>query len=711
MWTTIAGKDFTNYIPMETLNFQQSIGDPAPSFSFDVRDDGSNFTFHFGDEIIVWNEHAPPQGTITGHIVAATPAHNLVQLPDQSGSSGGKWTTTGALSIFTSFPGLFPNTVFSNTTYTNPNNFEYVTAITPSGYIHAGQQYMFSVYATISTPLVNAQAVVQMQFQDGAGNLLGSPVTSTFASTTNNAQQRVNISATAPSNAAYCQVWFGGQATTSGTNSGTINWGTPQLEPMYFTGQGINYPTPDCNIYQADCASMPDGTTSRAVRLFSGYIELPKREYIGPNRIWHIQCAGPGKLLENGLINATFTSQYDSQVLTTVINTYFAGQISIAAANTVSPSPLVQGAFLSSISYSDNTLREVLNGLSDASGYVFFLDPYYRLSYQPQISSNATFALSDSPDNMTSFSYYEYTYEEDGTQVKRRVKINGGKFLGNKQDPFNGDGSTKQFSLTYIPSHITSLTVGGTAQRVGVFGRDNSKLGTTYDVLLNKQAQYILFNSAPAIGTNNVVVTYAYEAPVTTQTTMQTSGVIIPAYALPLFDAKVNDTNIVDLATATTRGLAEIVKNGNPLVVINCKSQQFAPAGTAIFFTSTPDNIIKQPYVIQQVTGTMLGNNELLAPYNEFSYTLGAYQPTLHDHIRNAHKALNRSSTVANVTAAQQIDIVAMESVSYYDRVQATPQTQYAVGVYGTGRYGQCSYGGMTGTYGTARYGVSTIYG
>ena len=710
MWTTIAGKDYTNVIPMETLNLQQSIGDPAPSFSFDVRDDGSNLLFHFGDEVIVWNEHAPAQGTITGHIVPATPAHNLVQLPDQSGSSGGKWATTGALSIFTSFPGLFPNTVFSNTTYTNPNNFEYVTAITPVGYIHAGQKYMFSVYATISTPLTNALAVIQMQFQDGSGTLIGSPITSTFSSTTTNAQQRISISATAPSNAAYCQVWLGGQALVSGTNSGTINWGTPQLEPMYFTAQGISYPTPDCNIYQADCASMPDGTVSRAVRLFSGYIEVPEREYIGPNRTWHIQCAGPGKLLENGLINATYTNQYDSQVLMSVINTYFSGQIAINAANTVSPAPLVQGAFLSSISYSDNTLREILNGLSDASGYVFFLDQYYRLSYQPQISSNATFALSDSPDNMTSFPYYEYLYKEDGTQVKRRVKINGGKFLGNKQDTFSGNGSTKQFSLTYIPNHVASLTVGGTAQKVGVYGRDT--LGATYDVLLNKQGQYILFNTAPASGTSNVVVTYAYEAPVTTQTTMQTSGVVIPGYALPLFDAKVNDTNIVDLATATTRGLAEIVKNGNPLVVITCKSQQFAPAGTAIFFTSTSDSIINQPYVIQQVTGIMKGNDETLAPYNEFSYTLGGYQPTLHDHIRNANKAMNRSSTVANITAAQQFDFVAMEAITYYDSLRATPQTQYAVGVYGTGRYGQCSYGGATGTYGgTARYGMSTIYG
>lgn len=710
MWITISGFDRTGVIPFDTINLSQTINDPAPQLTFDVRDDGSLLDFPILSEVVVWNEAA----FLVSTTKPSVPSHNLVQLfAVGSGPSGGAWSTTGALSgIISAFPGYFPVVTFSNTTYSGGNNTALLTSVTSPGYIHAGQQYMFSVYVTIPTPLTNALAVIQMQFQDGAGNLLGSPVTSTFASTTFNAQQRVNISATAPTGAYYIQVWVGGQATVSGTNSGTINLGTPQVEPMYFTARGVSYPTPDCNGAQVDCALMPDNTTSRMVRFFSGYIDDRKKEYIGPNRIWHLQCAGSAKILDNGLINEVFTNSLDSDILLSVIATYFLGQISTNAANSSLPDPIVSGVTISSISYSDNTLREVLNGLIGQSGFVFFLDQYYRLYYQPQYTTNPNFALSDSPNNVTSFPYYAYQIEDDGTQIERRIKINGGNFAGNQQDPFSGDGSTKQFNLTYIPDRVTAITVGGVAQRQGVYGVHLFSSGH-YDVLLNTQNQYILFNNAPTTGTNNILVTYTYKAPLSTTTLLQVGGIIAPPYTQPTFDSKINDTNITDLATATVRGLTQISQKGSPLTVITCSSQQYAQAGQAIYFTSVPDNLINRALVVQSVTGVMLGKSEIFGvPVNEFQYTLGAYQHSLVDHLRNANKALNRSASTANATAAQQTDFTAMETIGYRDSITATPQSTYAVGVYGTGHYGSCSYGGSTGTYnGSAQYGRSTVYG
>lgn len=715
MWTIIDGLDWTYYIPFDTISLQQTINDPAPTLNFDVRDDGSLFSFNINDEVIVWKEDAPSYPSASLRLIPTPPSHNIVQLPEVSGTgTTGAWSSTGALtSIISGFPGLFPVVTFSNTTYTSGNNTAYLTAITPAGYIRANQQYMFSVYATISAPLVNAQAIVMMQFLDGNQSAIGSATSTSFNSTTMNGLQRISISATAPTNAAYIQVWFGGQATTSGSNSGAINYGTPQLEPVWFPLRGVSYPTPDCNYYQGDCALMPDGTTSRAIRYFSGIINDFKVEYIGPNRTWHIQCAGPGNLLENGDINATFTNQYDSTIISSIITSYFSTQIAINQANSALPSPVIQGALISSTVYSGNTLREVLNGLSDSSGYIFFLDNYYRLNYQPQFSSSASFTLSDSPDNITSFPYYDYEYEQDGTQLKRRIKINGGAFSGTKQDLFSGNGSTKQFALTYVPDKITSLVSASVVQRVGVYGRDS--FTGSYDVLLNTQSQYILFNAAPPSGTNNILCTYTYKAPITTQTSLQTSNTVAPSYTQPLFDAKVNDTNITDLATATNRGLAEIAKYGNPLEVFTFSSQEYAPAGQAIFFTSTADGVLNQPIIVQQVTGTMIGKSLIWGmTVNEFKYSCGSYQPTLIDQIRNSNKALNRSASVANTFVAQQFDFVAMEIIGYRDSITPTPQSTFAVGIYGnTGsKYGACSYGGSTGLYGsTAHYGMSTIYG
>lgn len=739
MLLLINGFDYTTYLDCNDVQITQSANDPAPTAQVTVSDQGSALSFQCLQEVILWDEAAPPAPTSNPSVtVAQTPAHNLVQLTDVSGASGGAWATSGPLSLFSGFAGLSPTVTFSNTTYSGSNNTSFITAITPPGYIHAGQQYMLSVYATIATPLVNALAVVKMQFQDATGALIGSAISTTFSSTTENAQQRVNIKAYAPPKAMYIQCWLGGQATTSGTNSGAIVYGSPQCEPMWFADRtrhtrpyalrafgcpvyygasqeriavtstyAISYPTPDCNVRQADCAAMPDATTSRAVRLFSGFISGIQISYDGPDRLWQLACAGPGALLESGNINGTYTAQYDDDIISDVASTYFPTQIAINAANIVAPSPLTQGAYVSSISYGDNTFREVLNGRADASGYVFYIDAYYRLWYQPAFFNAASFTLIDgTADNSTSFNYYDYSIEYDGTQLKRRIKITGGDFRGTYQDVFSGDGTTKQFTLTLIPDAITSLTVGGTSQKVGVYGRDT--LGGSIQALLNVQSKYILFNTAPPNSANNTVCTYTYQAPVTTQTSKQTSAVIAPAYAVPYFDAKINDSNITDLATATQRGLTEIIKFGDPLTVIKFKSSQFSAAGTSIYFTSTLDGIVNAPIQVQSITGIHLG-----AGLNEFQYTCGtAYQPTLVDHIRNANKAVNRSKATANVAAIQQYDVVAVEIIGYRDSISATVQTAYSTSTYGTGTYGAAAYGGATGTYdGTGEYGRSTVYG
>src|SRR5712692_7874508 len=78
-------------------------------------------------------------------------------------------------------------------------------------------------------------------------------------------------------------------------------------------------------------------------------------------------------------------------------------------------------------------------------------------------------------------------------------------------------------------------------------------------------------------------------------------------------------------------------------------------------------SIVNQPYVCQQVDLTYLGNG--LA---EFSYTLGAYRPTLLDHIRNANKAVNRSKTTSNVNTPQQTDLVFSDTAQYSDSLSFT---------------------------------------
>lgn len=302
------------------------------------------------------------------------------------------------------------------------------------------------------------------------------------------------------------------------------------------------------------------------------------------------------------------------------------------------------------------------------------------------------------PPIANSFPYYGYKVEKDGTQRKRRVKVIGGHFDNAAiTDTFSGNGSNKVFSpLSQQPKTITSVTVAGTQYKTGTTGRDTFNSGG-FAALVDKVNKILTFFAAPANGSNNVAITYTYEAMVVTQVLDQDASntPLAPAYAIPTYDSKVNDTNLISTTTASTRGLAEVSKFGAPKTIIRCKSQKYAPIGFIIYFTATLDNIINQPYVVQSVIGRHKGGPLApgqTVPLNEFEYQLGYYQPTLLDHIHNANKALNRSPTTANINLILQYDLSVQEPIVYSETITTTPGTSKPSGVYGTAHYGSNSY-------------------
>ena len=640
MYTCINGFSHTFDIPNDTLSFQDTISDPLPRADFDIYDPGALMSYDTGQEVVIWDENAAAI-TFGGVTIASPPSQNF--LINAILSSTANWTTSGTnAGLLTGWNGTVSMT-FNNSPVANG----LANQTTLYGYIHPGQSYMLSVWVTGISP-VNIQSIVQMLWLDASGNFISNVYNIGTPPASNT---RISISGVAPANAYFVQVQFGGQATNA-TNSGTILfsgssgggvYGTAkygsatyggitsvQLEPMWFTKEGVSYPTPDLNPTASPATILlPDGTLSRYCRLFAGTIDTLQVEYQGTLRIWHVSCAGSKGILENGMINGTYTAQYDDQIITSVVNTYFPNQIAINPANSIgAPNPIIRGVLMDSQNYTDNSLREVLNGLNDASSYPYNVDPYYRLFYNPAFYNVASFVLSDTANTQpaaygagaygagpysfvasNAIPYYDYRWEKDATQRKRQIKVIGGK-----------SGSTPQVSQ--------------------VLDQDAS------------------------------------------------NRPVSPAYTIPTYDAKVNDTNLTSTVTTTTRGLAEIAKFGSALQKITCKAQTYAPVGFIIYFTSILDNILNQPYVVQQVTGAYLGNS-----INEFSYTLGYYQPSLLDHIKNTNKALNRAGVATGVNNILAYDLAVRDTAIYSESVTLTVGTATSGGVYGTATYAGNAYG------------------
>lgn len=697
MWTCVGMVDVTDFIAPDNedngsaqsggISASASLSDPASTWDFVVDDINQTLNIKNTMPVIVWDENQPAINTIPT-VPSMNYAINPLLVFNGGHTAINNWTESGTL----------PSTVWDYTTSQQPkltvaNNANALYTLQSQtlglGYVVAGQEYMLSCYMTGSGTIAGFQTLLELTFFDIFGNSL-TPVTIDQRTPTL-LEVHVALSVVAPAGAVYASLAFGG-ITTNATNSGSVVFGSVQFEPMWFVNKGVSYPTPDCNFSQVNSVVLPDGTTSRKCRLFAGYVEDHINFYVGTQRHTAVQCASSSKLLETaGLISASYTSEQDTSILSNALsllpaNSSIIGQLATGQQNQFSPtSTLIAGVTVDSITFTNATPREVLNGVSAQSGSIYYIDPYYYLWYVPPSFVGTVVQLSDTPDNINSFAYDDFSIEYDFSNPINVALVVGSKQTANNVvDTFSGNGSTTVFTLTQPPASIASVTVGGTSQRTGIAGVD--VLSGTMKALVNKQNRTIQFATAPASGTNNVVVTYSYEDQVISQ--------VISADAVAQQKAQfwglVSDSNITSTTAAKNRGLKELTDYAFDRIILTLSALNiYMPVGSLILFTCQSENFANTPFVVQTVDADPQGGGVY-----HWNYTAGVYNPTLIDHIRNVGKAVKKTPTTANVAIIASIDVAIFDKIYINDSVVvnkngAPPQGPYK---YDSAIYGFASY-------------------
>jgi hypothetical protein len=97
MLTLIAKQDMTGYIPYESINIEQTAGDPTGKMTFQVVDPGAQLSLSALQEVIIYDETASLGG------VTLTPTHNYLNNNNFNFGSGG-WTESGTLTGQITFP-------------------------------------------------------------------------------------------------------------------------------------------------------------------------------------------------------------------------------------------------------------------------------------------------------------------------------------------------------------------------------------------------------------------------------------------------------------------------------------------------------------------------------------------------------------------------------------------------------------------------------
>jgi hypothetical protein len=600
-------------------------------------------------------------------LVTSVPTHNYAR--NNSFTFGGSgWGTNGSLSGLVTFPsnptfgaGAHISITFSNSVLGDALADQFAL----KGYLVIGQTYCLSA-SFVATGLVNAQTELVLGCLDKNGaDITNSPQVANGG----NGTYRMSVFFT-PTDATGVSLYYevGANTTTGGSNAGTVTVTSVQIEPVWFASGNANkfnttYPTPICDFLQSDCVTLPDGTASRYDRVFTGFITHLTLSYTGITRIWDVECTAADTLLEtSALVNASYANVTDLSIIQGIVNSLPNSPLFAASSTLASGTPAalayrnvpvcVAGVVIASIQFADNSIREVLNSLTDITGFTFGVDQYYNVFYYPPFYSQAPYAMSSQPNNVNSFIYYDYSIEYDGTQLHNAVRVIGTTYSTTVVEAWHiGDGSHSEVvsggdtnvklfhAPNATPTAITSPGAQTIAEDTGSgFGSatvlvnwNNTNTTTSWGI------GNVRFNTTLANGTA-VSVTYAYD---TLAYVAVQSPDSVAQYGRALY-FKINDTNLGSNASCVARGEAELQAYAQPRVTLKFKTQKLLAVGQVVIFTSHLDSIIAAHYLIQKVTATFLGTDEFDQIVNQYEVEAGVYVDDFIDFFRNTQKAINR---------------------------------------------------------------------
>ncbi len=346
--------------------------------------------------------------------------------------------------------------------------------------------------------------------------------------------------------------------------------------------------------------------------------------------------------------------------------------------------------------FNRSSLREVLDTLASGANADWYVDANKVLHYFPASESElAPFALSDSPDGLTSWGYDNLQVDRDGTGVINRIEIIGGAYLsaddsfilaGNGQDtrialPFKMSAPTTSSAVVIERNDGTSGTPSWTAMTVKTGYIDS--LATSTDVLHYYNEQVLEQQNAWPNLPNAVRVTARHPIPLRTRVQNQSSY----AYYGRWFDSFFSDQDLTDKTSSQIIGRGMLAQSAyaKESISLTCR-QPGLRAGQTVSLTCVNMGIGGQ-YVIQKVSARLIGG---LGAW-DYAVTLGALDADLVDVLielsrRSKPKPIWRDDEVLD-------EAISIDETLVLDETTSSVTTSTAAAIYDTSKADLSKYG------------------
>ena len=292
-----------------------------------------------------------------------------------------------------------------------------------------------------------------------------------------------------------------------------------------------------------DIVQFNDGST----KLFEGLVVQSTESIDGLAKYFYVTCKDYTHTLDRQLVSKVYTGQTATAIVQDLISTFTTG---------FTTTNVVAGVVIERIAFNYLTVSQCLEKLTKMlNGYSWYVDYDKDIHFFATVLNLAPFSLTDTSQN---FTFGTLDIKQDTHQLRNDIYIRGGNIISAsaRTEYFSGDATKLIFPLGLKYNVEPTVTVGGVGKTVGL---ENIDVAGSNDCYWDFNQKTLRFETAPAAGTNNIVVSGTYLYPLVYRKQNNSSVLTYGVFQYIIIDKTITSTD-----AASQRADAEIAQYSTP---------------------------------------------------------------------------------------------------------------------------------------------------
>lgn len=298
--------------------------------------------------------------------------------------------------------------------------------------------------------------------------------------------------------------------------------------------------------------------------LFGGYISKTEPTETGIGQLFscQIEASDYSYIFNSKIARRSYENKTLKYIVEDLLDTYVDAGYGFTTTN------VATGPTIVSINFDHISVRKCLEKLQKLTGYVWFVDYEKNLYFQTPSADNAPESITDGGTN-----HEVLAIAYDTSQVRNSVIVIGnpeGEQSANTEvETFLGDGETRSWELSEIPSQVVTIKINGASQQFSLDVNERDTDVFTYSFSGRSFKMTSLGTTPVGGGTpDEVEITYYPRVPIITREIEPESIAFFAALdgGDGVYEYSIKEPSIGTKEEATQRAQEELAQYADPLV-------------------------------------------------------------------------------------------------------------------------------------------------